>query len=237
MTVVLAMSGCSLGIAKLPDRWDGSAEPECSDSIGLVVLDAIVGGLSLGVLAAAVNREDTPLVVVSGTGTLTFGIASLIGENRVRECKEAKAAWRIGGAIGHASKRDETSVEQLARDERIDRAKRERLQREAAVVRTPPPVPPPSQPPPRGHFCATSAGTPNAGLCAREKSDCQRARDAVLAAVADMTECALVETAWCFDAGPGDERCVPTTEGCAAARARHETTVAPAPVNDCREAQ
>lgn len=65
---------------------------------------------------------------------------------------------------------------------------------------------------PRGHFCASSTNT---GFCARERADCVTARDAAIAAIPDIGECALVETAHCFDSA-GRERCFPTTEICAA---------------------
>lgn len=71
----------------------------------------------------------------------------------------------------------------------------------------------PITPAPRGFFCSSSAATPAAGFCTREKADCQRARDAALAAVADLDECKLVETAFCYIAG-GTERCTPTMETC-----------------------
>jgi hypothetical protein len=50
-------------------------------------------------------------------------------------------------------------------------------------------------------------------VCAREKLDCERVRDAARAVVADLDACRLVETAFCFVAG-GIERCAPTREAC-----------------------
>jgi hypothetical protein len=64
---------------------------------------------------------------------------------------------------------------------------------------------------PRGHFCAASA---TAGLCTRERSDCEAAREAALAAVPDLAACSLVEVAYCFDT-TSHERCFPTAEQCA----------------------
>lgn len=67
----------------------------------------------------------------------------------------------------------------------------------------------------RGFFCATSLT--RAGLCTRERSVCEQARDVAVAAVPDLGTCELVETAWCFarDRGRGD-LCAPTLGGCAA---------------------
>lgn len=77
------------------------------------------------------------------------------------------------------------------------------------VADAPKPAPPP---PLRGYFCTSS---PTAGLCAREKPDCETARDAAIGALPDLAACTLVETAHCFDAD-GRERCFPTAEQCAA---------------------
>lgn len=81
----------------------------------------------------------------------------------------------------------------------------------AATAKKTAPVERPPAATARGYFCATSA---TAGLCAREKRDCLVARDAAVAAVPDLGSCALVEAAFCFDAG-GRERCFPTAEQCA----------------------
>lgn len=78
----------------------------------------------------------------------------------------------------------------------------------------PPAVTEPAAPAPRGFYCSSSTATPTAGFCAREKSDCQRARDAALGVVADLEECRLVETAFCF-VSDGNERCAPTPSACA----------------------
>jgi hypothetical protein len=81
----------------------------------------------------------------------------------------------------------------------------------------PRPVAPPPAPPaaaaPRGFFCARSAASPAAGFCTRDKADCQRARDAAVAAVPDLDECRLVEAAFCHLVA-GGERCAPTLEAC-----------------------
>jgi hypothetical protein len=66
---------------------------------------------------------------------------------------------------------------------------------------------------PRGFYCSSSVASPAAGFCVRDKADCQRARDAASAAVADLDECRLVEKAWCFTAA-GAERCAPGMATC-----------------------
>ncbi len=80
---------------------------------------------------------------------------------------------------------------------------RAKLEQPAPVVGQPAKAEPA---PPRGFFCAVSS---SGGLCAREKKDCQTARDAALATVDDLDECTLVETAWC-----SGDRCVPSKDDC-----------------------
>ncbi|MEO8703152.1 MAG: outer membrane protein assembly factor BamC [Kofleriaceae bacterium] len=70
-------------------------------------------------------------------------------------------------------------------------------------------------PAPRNFHCASSPSTPTVSFCAREAAECDRGRGALAAAVADITACAPVEAAWCFDG----ERCGATREACAAQRA------------------
>lgn len=86
----------------------------------------------------------------------------------------------------------------------------------AAKAETPAQAATPAPPaPPRGHFCSTSASQPTASFCARQKTDCETARDAAIAAIADLGACTLTETASCFEA-EGRERCYPSAEACAA---------------------
>lgn len=68
---------------------------------------------------------------------------------------------------------------------------------------------------PRGYFCATSPTDNKIDFCTREKADCQRAREVLVGAIADLGECRLVEVAFCFDVDEsGLERCAPTAEAC-----------------------
>ena len=59
---------------------------------------------------------------------------------------------------------------------------------------------------PRGFVCAQSRKQPAADTCAREKRDCDAARDAAIAAVSDLGECSVVETAHCFDNNEREQR-------------------------------
>jgi hypothetical protein len=66
---------------------------------------------------------------------------------------------------------------------------------------------------PRGYFCSSSPSNSNAGFCTRAKAVCETARDAAMAAVPDLTSCALTELAYCrLDT----EQCRPTQAACEA---------------------
>lgn len=196
-----ALAGCSLGLQQVPKGWDGTTEPECDDGWGPVIGDALIGGVGLGVGWAASGSKDKNADVFAIGGFaigLVFGIAGAIGEERVRDCKTAQTAWRVGGSIGHGAA-DATM----------------RTQRAIEVRQAPEPEAPIT---PRGWFCATSEG---GGICARERRACERERSSVAAAVMDFTPCTLVETAWCFAVvGGRDARCFPSEEDCGNAIAR-----------------
>ncbi len=102
------------------------------------------------------------------------------------------------------------------------------IEERAPRVRSVAPVPTVAAVQPRGFYCASSPSAAAAGICARAKVDCVRARDAALALIADMTECTLVETAQCFSVD-GTERCAPSFEACQAQRQRAGAT------DDCGE--
>src|SRR5690606_8423316 len=107
-----------------------------------------------------------------------------------------------------------------------------RAQRETSSESQPMPeerVHPPqsaSPPPPRGYFCANSTSDPTVGFCVRDKAECMRTRDISIAALPDLSKCALVETAWCLS-----DLCFPSTDACEARRARStsELTCAESP--------
>lgn len=94
----------------------------------------------------------------------------------------------------------------IQRDVRIGAAE----QRSGVTLAAKPAVAAPTAP--RGFYCASSAA---AGFCVRDKQECVKTRDISVAAVTDMTECTLTESAWCTG-----ELCFPTTETCEQRRAR-----------------
>lgn len=137
-------------------------------------------------------------------------------------CRPRELAWCALTDRGFVCGRDRSSCLGHV-DQSGARPKGECVERRAALWAGPPTPKTPAEAPaaaappapakPRGHFCTTSAAQPGASLCAREKADCQAARDAATAVVADLAECTLTETAHCFEA-EGRERCFPTADAC-----------------------
>jgi hypothetical protein len=185
--VALSEAGCSLTMKTVPKDWDGTTEPDCTDSMAPILTDAAIGGFVAPVVAGAALAAEQPEVALAALLlTLPFAISAYIGQGRKRECSRERGQWRI-------------------------RQERARAPSSAPPWAAPQGVPP--VPVLRGFFCASSATAPAAGFCVREKADCQRARDAAIVAVTDLDECRLVETAFCHVAG-GLERCAPTMEIC-----------------------
>lgn len=81
-------------------------------------------------------------------------------------------------------------------------------------------------PQPRGFYCTSSPVESTAGFCDREKETCARLRDSLVLQMGDLTQCALVESAFCFV-----DHCAPTMEACAAQRSRAGSDSEP----DCLE--
>lgn len=190
---------------------------------GLITTD----WMSLGNEAATYADCGSPGLATVRETTVRFNV-------RVKEIDDAtsvavNASFRqLRTFDGNSLTIDCTSkgtVEALIHDEVEDRSARSKPKR--AETKAAEPAPPQA----RGYYCASSEATPAVGMCARDKSDCTRARDAAIAVVADLGTCTLVETAQCFEAAPGEERCAPTVEGCAAQRERAGA------VNECREAK
>lgn len=196
----VAMAGCSFGMKRVETGWDGSTEPECSDDPAPVIGDAIMAGLALGVGGAAADSAEMSSgaagVAIAGLFVgLGFTVSALVGNSTYKECKEAKAQWRIGGAIGRASTAQQAPTGSKAIEEETE-------------------APQPKGPAtaePRGFYCSASEENPDVGFCVREKSECLRLRDVSIAAVNDLTKCALVESAWCFG-----KRCAATQQACRA---------------------
>ncbi|MBX3161184.1 MAG: hypothetical protein KF773_34805 [Deltaproteobacteria bacterium] len=93
------------------------------------------------------------------------------------------------------------------------------------------------EPPPRGFFCTSSPSQLKLGACSRQKAGCVQVRGAALAVAADLTPCTLVESAFCFDAGSGNdlERCAATEAACTAQHDAALATTLDTPIGDCAE--
>lgn len=215
MAVALQV-GCSwLFQDTLPDRYSGRSEPACTTGSGWAVVDTVFAAAN-GLSALAYAVDDTAAYreayIVSGIAwTLIHAASAGSGFKHAAKCRKAVAAWNEGG-----SERDESDEEERLRLKRdIAREEARERARERVV-----PVQPPPPPPPRGFYCAASTASVAAAVCARHKSACTQGRNIAIGAVPDLSECTLVETAWCFDAGSGNEleRCAPTEDGCMAQR-------------------
>ncbi len=188
----LLASGCITQIRPVDPDWDHASDPACTDDYGPVVGDAVIGGGLIG--------------------------GSLLVANQIQDGHTAAGVAAAGGAIGLVfvalAYLGYDRVEDCQRAIETWRTAQATAQREGADRRT---LEERFGNDPRGWFCASS--TRGGGLCARERSTCEQAREAAIGAGADLGGCVLVETAWCFAAGPG-QRCFPTQGGCEAQRGR-----------------
>ena len=214
MLVLMITSGCSLALMENVQRnyspKDGA--PRCTNSAALPITDgllassSILGGLlyysasePLDDLSGDTSGAREKYLIAEVVLGAVYLVSAISGAGAISDCNRARgeyAAAREGGERDRSA--DIKAAAEMA---------------EASLVAPKPAVPADN---PRGYFCATS---PSGGLCTRQKADCARARDAAVGAVPDLAECALVETAWCFDAA-GIERCWPSTDGCAVGRER-----------------
>lgn len=202
---------------RVDPKWDGTSEPDCSDSVAPVVGDAITAGLLLGIgsiagdKSIAANNSGNPdnaadAVAITGLlGGLVFAVSAAIGEHNYKECDNAMAAWRLGGAIGGGTEeRTRRELKKYEREHKAHLAKEPDDDDEGDDDRK-------ARPNPRGYFCASSVEQPPAGFCVREKAECRTSRDAASVAVPDLSECALQEHAWCTD-----DTCLPSADACEA---------------------
>ena len=163
--------------------------------------------------------SDGPTVADCGGSGLSSEDGTSVRFNvRVKE-QEAGAVVTVGAGFRQSRSYDgkQWTVDCVSKGTIERLIHREVASRSAQAERRAPKVTPAraKAPPPRGHFCAVSATTPSAGLCTRKKADCARSRDAVLAVVADLAECTLVEEAWCYADDDDAEHCYPAEAGCA----------------------
>jgi hypothetical protein len=201
------LCACSFGMKGVQPDWDGASEPECTSDQAPVILDAIAAGLSLGIGVAAgdesvaandaghPNRTADVMAISGFVLALGFTVSAIVGESTYKECKNAKAEWRLGGAIGAG----------VARGNR-EGAKPEHKPKVEAT---------PAVAAPRGFFCSSSPSNAAVSFCVRDKAECERTRDVSLDALPDLATCALTESAWCFEG-----HCSTTKEACDGKRTR-----------------
>jgi hypothetical protein len=207
----LCLTGCSWVFMDKPeDHYAPSTQPQCSTSTAAPIADGVFALLNVaGLLAVAASPDgsiDKTDAYLGGAAWALIHLASMgEGFGWASQCSEAKSDFDRHEARQEA--KEEKARERDRREELIRESDRRDEKRKARHVEEPPV--------PRGFFCSSSPTVADAGLCVRDKAECQRARDAAIVGVADLTECALVERAFCY----GDH-CAPTVEACTAMRAR-----------------
>lgn len=97
--IVMGLCACSMGLKKIDPHWDGTSEPDCDDGIAPVVGDVLISSVALGVSIGAANQHNDGLSAGFAIGALVFAVSSAIGEDWRGDCKRAKAAWELGGAM------------------------------------------------------------------------------------------------------------------------------------------
>lgn len=204
MVVMLWCTGCALTFQDhLPSAYAGQTEPRCSTSNAWWILDALlaIGDVALvGVEASSRNPDSLLIGTDVAEGLLSIASAA-VGHGWISDCRDAQDAY------------DATQLREREEAE-ARRLRYELRQGEAA------PVPAARRPaPPRGFFCAGSPTSLTASTCARERADCEQGRDDLAVGAADISACALVETAWCFrPRKAGSWRCSGSEAACAAQR-------------------
>src|ERR1043166_824896 len=103
MAVVVAATGCSLGMRQVDPQWSGRGEPQCDDSYGYVVGDAAVSVVGLIAVLIAANQKNPSTgsdiaAIGGGAAVIAFGIDSLFAEKNADRCGEAKTSWRVASA-------------------------------------------------------------------------------------------------------------------------------------------
>lgn len=204
--IALTTTACSFQMAQVPKGWDGSYDPACTTDLSFIFVDGVMASAGAAFVIAEIKAENPPEALAGLLLLVPFTVSAIAGGRRIRECEEARAAHR---AASDAAARDQANGESDAPSERP------RTPPAPAPAPSPPKPAPNSSVPPRGFFCASSAAAPDAGFCEREEAACQRAREAALAAVADLDACRLVESAFCHEVD-GAERCAPTMAACTA---------------------
>jgi hypothetical protein len=200
--------------SKKDGGYDGTSEPRCDDGSGLAIVDLVIGALSFAAIAA--DSSGGALAGDILIGTLFTG-SMLSGFSWSHECENAYVDWRER----KAERKRERQREAADEEHEVARRERERLKSvDVHEIEL------------RGFFCASSPGNTDASVCDRKKTACAAARDALAVAVTDITQCTLVETAWCFavEVGGSNGRCAVSEASCNAQR-----VAAGGDVGDCVE--
>lgn len=207
--VALMGGGCSLLLqSTLPDHHHADAEPTCTTGDGLAYVDLALGALNGAGAIAAANDQSAGDKTTLGAliDAVIFTASGIYGFSEASKCRDAVARYQRVVAERKQDRRV-TDRDDLAELRAAHRAPEASVASAAARAA------------PRGFFCASSSGSA-VSVCARERAVCEQARGVTIGVVPDLASCALVELAYCFDAGSGDdlERCAATAASCALQR-------------------
>lgn len=236
LAVLITTSGCTWlfqdSLRGGYESYERRSEPNCSTTFGWTLLDTGFGLLGVGQLGAGLSGESVAglspaeLSLSGLVDIVIHGASAITGLVWRSECEHAYRDWE-GTAVDPTAvdptverlKREADAEERAARAEQALIAKQRR-----ESTRNPTPQP-------RGFYCSSSPSNPTAGMCTRDKSDCESAHGVAVAAGAALDPCVLVEVAYCFRSDDVD-RCAPSIDAC---DAQHATTGPDAP--GCVEAK
>jgi hypothetical protein len=223
----MVLGSCSLLTMRGVDpKWylsqerDRQQEPDCAESYEPVFVDL---GIASAIAVATeevynLNHQPQPkeLVVAVAATSLLLGVSALIGADRYRECRRAKAELHVRAALGESHlKADVTPTTSRVLEKEPQHARGPSVRADVNPTTS------------RGYFCTYAPSIPELHTCVRERIACEHARKAL--AIPDGEACVSRDRAWCFDIH-GTSRCFGTQLAC-----EERSAAAPAGARACTE--
>lgn len=88
-------AGCSLTMKTVPKDWDGRTEPDCTDSMAPILVDAGASLVAWGVGYSLLVNEQAEVGIAGLVLALTFSATAYLGTLRKRDCSRDRGQWRI----------------------------------------------------------------------------------------------------------------------------------------------
>jgi hypothetical protein len=208
LIALLALLGsCSFGMSGVDPKWDGTREPNCTDTYTPVAVDGFAAAMISGTLVE-VSKDypvDTSVVVGAVAVSLLYMVSARVGASRYKECRLAKADWYVREAIRARNEHADDALRSVSAPRSselpsVPLGSTTSAQQATKTVGT-------------GYFCTSSLARTEATMCVRERATCARAQRVLTAP--DGEGCARRRSAWCFEIG-GDLRCFATRPACQA---------------------